>query len=66
MENNKDNKKFEELSDEQLKKVAGGHIPPCPSPGFDCLMSDDDCKCTKCCPGYTLIEDGYYNTCVHE
>ena len=52
------NKKIEELSDEQLKEVAGGigAVQVCSSILFlDCVKRDKDCKCTKCAEGYVLV-----------
>ena len=75
MENNNDpstgsgtnkNKKVEELSDEQLKEVAGGRtFPACGSIFISsCVKIDKDCDCTKCAEGYVLQQQGNGNICV--
>ena len=53
MENNNVNKKIEELSDEQLKQVAGGN-GEC-APVRNCkTMSTTACECLECKDGYVL------------
>ena len=54
MENNNVNKKIEELSDEQLKQVAGGN-GEC-TPVLNCrTMSTTACECQECEDGYSLM-----------
>ena len=53
------NQKIEELTDEQLNKVAGGLggvVPTCvyfSIPG--CVKRDKDCHCTECAKGFVLV-----------
>ena len=57
MEKNNKNKKIEELTDEQLKQVAGGAGKSrCASvPDSICVKLDNYCNCTKCAEGYVLV-----------
>ena len=53
METNNVNKKIEELTDEQLKQVAGGIGPQEPCPLIGCkTMSPTTCECQECEEGW--------------
>ena len=52
------NQKIEELTDEQLKEVAGGGLSPSdcgPSFNSSCVKRDKNCHCTKCEEGFVLV-----------
>ena len=59
METNNVNQNVEELTDDQLKEVAGGmlavHICAKILNNSDCVKTDKDCHCTKCAEGFVLV-----------
>ena len=51
------NQNVKELTDEQLKEVAGGRtFPACGSNlNSSCVKRDKDCNCTECAEGWGLV-----------
>ena len=54
METNKDNKNIKELTDDQLKQVAGGGSSDCNYSIHACRKMDIYCNCAECEAGWEL------------